>query len=113
VTTDRLQSRLRAIAKAAPAFDAPKIKKRIDRKEPRTPAYRIGKVRFAGAEIAATILDVSASGAKAKLAGAHPLPPEVDLIIPQLGYRKRCAVRWQEGDMCGLEVTAAAFGFSR
>ncbi|MBY0422877.1 MAG: PilZ domain-containing protein [Parvularculaceae bacterium] len=76
----------------------------MPRSEERKPTYKIGKVRTPQSEIQCVVLDMSLSGAKVKLAGAIILAPEVTLVIPDLAYKKKCEVRWQDGDCAGLRT---------
>lgn len=104
----RLDSRLNSLSKSSRAQNAAPARKRIPRSEERRPTYKIGKVRTSQSEIQCVVLDMSLSGAQVKLEGAIMLAPEVTLVIPDLGYKKKCEVRWQDGDCVGLRIVSAS-----
>lgn len=100
----KLETRLNSIAKAPKSPGASSTRKKIPRQEERKPTYKLAKVRSPNLELRGVVLDISPSGAKVKLEGAIMLAPEVVLVIPDMAYKKRCLVRWQEGDIAGLMV---------
>jgi hypothetical protein len=103
----RLDSRLSTLSRATRAqTELPAnatSKKRVKRAVERHATYKFGKVRYdGGGELNCIVQDMSTAGARVKLQGAYPLPPAVVLSIPDMGFRRTCAVRWQRDDEVGL-----------
>ena len=51
-----------------------------------------------------TMLDVSATGARLKLAGEVVAPPEFTLLLSKVNaaMRRRCVVAWQDDKIVGI-----------
>lgn len=100
----KLDARLNALSKAPQAKDCAPAKKRKPRKEDRHATYKFGKIRAPNFEMPCAVLDMSPTGARVKTEGAVPLPKEVLLVVPDMAYKKKCLVAWQDGDTAGLTV---------
>ncbi len=114
---DRLKRRLAALAatpqadpSAAGSAGAEKpASKKKPRAEARTPTWRLGRIIYGGQhEVACVIRDMTSSGAKAVLEGEAALPPDVTLVISQLGTRRKAIVVWQNDREVGLSFSDAA-----
>lgn len=104
MTFGKLTTRINAVARTSQAQGAAPSRKRIPRSEERKPTYKVAKIRATNLELRCVVLDISPSGAKVKLEGAIGLPEVVVLVIPDMAFKKRHLVRWQDGDMAGLMV---------
>jgi hypothetical protein len=104
---DAISRRLAALAGArardAPPPPPPGAAKGPKRGDARQQTFKFAKVCITGrSEIKAVIKDMSATGARIQLEGAHPLPPEMTLKIGPTGERKRASLVWQRDCEAGL-----------
>ena len=58
------------------------------------------------ASVDCTIWDMSPAGARV-VVGDHPLPEELDLVIPILNLTRRATVRWRRAGQIGVSFATA------
>ncbi len=99
----QLENRL-ATLKPTKSVDLSNMKGRQrDRNAERRSAYKFGTLHLPGGEeIQCIVQDLSATGMKIKLPGAHALTPEMFMVISGMGFSKVVKLRWQDEDEAGL-----------
>jgi hypothetical protein len=102
---DRVSRRIAALSAAKPLAAPPPAAtgRRTPRIDDRRQVFRFGcLVLDDKSELRCILKDISASGARVALEGAHALPPIVLLKVDMTGEKKRAAVVWQKESEAGL-----------
>lgn len=104
---DRIARRLQAISNAKPVIcpkPVPKKKSSLPERAPRQSVFRLASLYTSkNAAIRCVVYNVSATGVRITMEGAHTLPKIVVLKFDCNKESKKCQPIWQKGEEAGLK----------
>lgn len=109
---DLLNSRLATIVRRPeaplPESASPKKARRIiTRRSTRNPSFKNARIRLRdGSFIPCVMADFDDSGAQLRFACSIALPELVDILIPELGFKRKAELRWQNNRIAGFSFVA-------
>lgn len=99
-----LSDRVRKVVENKPAsttFQATPTKR--PERAPRQPLFRNGTLIVRNERVHVAITNLSRTGARVEFATPSEMPPEVVLVEPTLGLRRRARVAWTKQGAVGLK----------